>query len=218
MAACAESSSEMVIIYRTDAAASNRITSSVDPRDRPYILGATVEMPVDYASLKNSPERADWKAAAKIASLDEAFLSAFPAQYDDFVAKSKDMNVSSALRTAQTICPDFYWSCDAARNSAGYYFWRGCIEASAARANACAHLADMLWSNSVVHNTVASERFAEIVQAANPGKWMGHNITGAFPNDGRSDISYSHTSASICAGSILSDNRLSRRGNRRHPQ
>lgn len=175
----------MVIIYRTDGAASNRITSSVDARDRPFIFGATGELPVDYASLKLSAERAEWKTAAKIISLDDAFKAAHPSLFEAFSEKSNGMNVSSALRVAQRMCPDFYWSCDAARNAAGYYYWNGCIEASAMRANAAAHLADMLWSNSVLHNTEASERFAQIVQAANPGKWMGHNITAAFPNDGK---------------------------------
>lgn len=177
----------MVLIYRTDGAASNRITSTVDSRDRPFILGATVELSRDYASLRNSPERAQWKADAKIATLDDAFKAAHGDLYDTYMQRSKAMNVSMALRVAQKLAPDFYWSCDAARNFAGYYFYRGCIEASAARAVAVAHLADMVWSNSVIHDTAASAKFSQIVQASIPGKWMGHNITGAFPNDGQSE-------------------------------
>lgn len=174
-----------MLIYRTDGAASNRITSSVDYRDRPYILGATVELPSDYASLRNSPDRAAWKVKAKIMSLDEAFKAAHPDRFDEFANRTSQMNVSMAYREAQKLHPDFYWSCDAARNFAGYYFYHGCIEASAARACAVGHLADMVWSNSVLHNTIASEKFAQIVHAKYPDKWLGHNITGAFPNDGK---------------------------------
>ncbi|ORY32903.1 isocitrate lyase [Naematelia encephala] len=179
--------SELVVFYRADPHSATRITSSVDPRDRPYILGATVELPRHYASLTTSPERAEWKTKAKLLSLDDAFKAAYPEKYDEFSKKTEGLNVSEALPIATKLAPEFYFSADAARNSSGYYAYNGCVEASIARTLEIAHLVDVCWPNASWYEPVDVEKYAKGVHAVHPDKWLGYNITGSFPEDGSLD-------------------------------
>lgn len=170
--------------YRADPHNANRITSAVDYRDRPFILGATVELPREYAALSDSPSRKQWKSDAKFMTIDEAFKAAFPGSYDTFTQQSKGLNVSEALRVAHKLEPEFYFSADAARNVAGYYLFRGCVEASIARSALAGKLVDVLWPNAGSYDIDVMERYAKGVRAIYPEKWLGYNVTGEFPADG----------------------------------
>lgn len=174
-----------MLIYRTVGASSTRITDAIDYRDRPYILGASMEQAQDYASLTDSPSRASWKASAKLMTLDEAFQSAHRELYPEFEAKTAKMNISSALRVAAKLAPSFYWSGDAARCSAGFYLFRGCPESAAERCIAASHVIDVSWMNMTLHNEEKAIKFSELMQRELPGRWTGYNMTGTFPADGK---------------------------------
>lgn len=178
----------MVLIYRTVGASSTRITDAIDYRDRPYILGASIEQDRDYATFPDSPSRAAWKAAAGLKTLDEAFKLAKPDLFSEFQTKTEKMNISSALRVAAKLVPDFYWDGDAARSSAGYYLFRGCPESAADRCIAASHVIDVSWMNMTLHDDTKARRFSEICQKELPGRWTGYNMTGTFPTDGKSTI------------------------------
>ena len=176
--------SDMVVVYRADPHNATRITASVDPRDRPFILGATVELERDYANLSTSPERAEWKEKAFLKTLDQAFKDAYPRQYQEFAAKTTGLNISEAQRIALKFAPQFYFSADAARNSLGHYAFRGTIEASIARSLLAAPLAEMLWANAGAYVPYDTETYATVLRDKIPDKWLGYNVTGAFPTDG----------------------------------
>jgi len=173
-----------VVYYRADPHNANRITSAVDYRDRPFILGATVELPREYASLTDSPSRTQWKSDARFMTIDEAFEAAYPSSYDAFIEQSKGLNVSEALRIAHKLEPKFYFSADAARNVGGYYYFRGCVEASIARSALAGKLVDVLWPNAGSYDIDIMERYAKGVLAIFPDKCLGYNVTGEFPADG----------------------------------
>ncbi|KAK8850769.1 isocitrate lyase [Kwoniella newhampshirensis] len=175
--------SEAVIIYRADPHSASRITSSVDARDRPYILGATVPLPREYASLHTSEERAQWKKDAALKCLDDAFKECCPNLYEEFAARSKGLPISEAQRVALELAPTLYFSCDAARNASGHYAYRGCIEASVDRSILAADLVEVLWPNASTYDPQQVEGYAKGVHAVLPNKWLGYNITGAFPAD-----------------------------------
>lgn len=177
--------SEIVIVYRTDGLNATRITSDVDYRDRPFILGATVPMERDYASIFTSPERADWKAAAKLTTLDEAFNKSFPSSSDHFTSATKGMNTSEALRVALSLQPTFYWSSSSPRSIHGFFAFKGCLEASISRSCVVAPFVDMVWPNAFGYNAKVIEDFARGVHTVWPKKWLGYNITGTFPADGK---------------------------------
>ena len=178
--------SECCLVCRTDGNTATRITSTVDPRDRPFILGATVEQAKDYYHLSVPAEQAAWKKAAGFATLDEAFKTAQSDLYDQFEESTKGLNVSEALRVAQKLAPTFYWSTEAARTHTGTYPFRGCIEASIGRGLAASDLSDVVWSNVFGYSQSDTEKFAAAILASNPKKWLGYNHTWAFPEDGES--------------------------------
>ncbi|GFZ45572.1 hypothetical protein JCM24511_03300 [Saitozyma sp. JCM 24511] len=179
--------SEAVIIARSDVEMGSHVTSTVDPRDRPYVLGATVALPRDYSSMPTSPEKDQWLAEAKLASLDDAFKAAQPKLFEEFTAKTQGLNVSEALRVANTLAPEFYWSTDAARTIHGWYPYRGCVEAAIDRVLACADVADVLWSCVRGYDGKPAEQFSTAIHKVHPGKWLAYNVTGGFPADGSMD-------------------------------
>jgi isocitrate lyase len=185
--------SEAVIIARSDVEMGSHVTSTVDPRDRPYVLGATVALPRDYSSMPTSPEKEKWLEEAKLASLDDAFKAAQPKLFEEFTTKTQGLNVSEALRVANTLAPEFYWSTDAARTIHGWYPYRGCVEAAIDRVLACADVADVLWSCVRGYDGKPAEQFSTAIHKVHPGKWLAYNVTGGFPADGGCSVSVTPT-------------------------
>ncbi|WOO76380.1 Isocitrate lyase [Vanrija pseudolonga] len=166
---------EVVSIHRTDAETATHITSTVDPRDRPFILGASIPQAYDAAS---APDYKTWIQAAELKTLDEAFAAAHPALIDTFNAQTKGKNTSEALLVAAKLAPEFYWSADAARTVQGWFPFRGGVEAATARAIVCAPYTDASWAcQTKPYNGPAVEAFAKGVRAAVPGRWLAYNWT-----------------------------------------
>jgi isocitrate lyase len=134
--------------------------------------------------MPTSPEKEKWLEEAKLASLDDAFKAAQPKLFEQFTAKTQDLNVSEALRVANTLAPGFYWSTDAARTIHGWYPYRGCVEAAIDRVLACADVADVLWSCVRGYDGKPAEQFSTAIHKVHPGKWLAYNVTGGFPADG----------------------------------
>ena len=155
----------MVLIGRHDGCSATHITSTIDPRDRPYILGTDGQ---------------------QVTTLDEAVRAALPDQFDNFQQRSRNMTVSDAVDVAREIAPDFYWSCDKVRTPEGWYRYRGGSEATIARALVVAPYVDVSWACMGYYDAEQAKEYAAAVQAAYPGKWMAYNFTGAFGKNGKS--------------------------------
>ena len=106
--------------------------------------------------------------------------------FDEFAKSTAGLNVAEATARAVDLLPGFYFSAEAARNSSGYYAYRGSIEASVERSLLASDLVDVLWPNASSYEAKDVETYARSVHAAVPDKWLGYNITGAFPPDGSS--------------------------------
>nr|XP_019013581.1 isocitrate lyase [Kwoniella pini CBS 10737]OCF52362.1 isocitrate lyase [Kwoniella pini CBS 10737] len=163
------------------------ITSTIDHRDRPFILGATVELPHHYIHAEGNSGKDEWKREAKLSTLDEAFKNSNPDLYDNFSNQTKDLNVSEALSAARKLDPSFYWNYESPRTSEGWYAYKGGVEAAISRATFAANISDMVWACAHFYNSDVAERFSKGVQNVHPGKWMAYNITGGFPQDGSAD-------------------------------
>lgn len=166
----------MLIIQRTDAETAGYITcapspasfvpplaltrpphlcrSTIDARDRPFILGSTSASHTDslvehIATSATSPGDAEdeWIAAAALSTLDEAVAAACAADvYSAFLAKSAGKTVAQAARVAKEMGIAFFWDCEAARSREGWYRYRGDIDAAIMRSAASAPYADVLWT------------------------------------------------------------------------
>ncbi|WVW83024.1 isocitrate lyase [Kwoniella bestiolae CBS 10118] len=179
--------SEVVSIARTDAETATHITSTIDHRDRPFILGATVPLPRHFIHTEGNSAREEWKREAKLSTLDEAFQKSHPDLYDQFISQTQKMNVAEALSVAHRLVPAFYWNYENPRTSEGWYAFKGGIEAALSRANAAANISDAVWACAHKYKADEAQRFATGVQEVHPGKWMAYNITGGFPEDGSAD-------------------------------
>lgn len=194
---------ECVLIQRTDAETAGYITSTVDARDRPFILGASVQQPrslLDAMMRSSSPSDAEdaWVAAAKLTTLDEAIRGACSASdFAAFEEKSKGFNTSDALRVARDLGIDVFWSEDSVRNREGWYRYRGGIDAaisrsvsidlghldmregshSTRRTIACGPYADVLWTRTPATVLPDLEKFAtEVLAAVGPDRWLAYNL------------------------------------------
>jgi hypothetical protein len=168
------------------------ITSTIDPRDTPFILGATVNMPTDLCEVESGPLRAQWKADAKLATLEEAFAAASPDQLPAFKTRIAGLNVSRALRVAQELSPGFFWSAESPRTAQGWYAFKGGIDCAISRSLVCAPLVDMTWACVGSYDPKGASQIAAAVQDVYPGKWMAYNITGGFPEDGQWPVRVPH--------------------------
>ncbi|KAL1407845.1 hypothetical protein Q8F55_007281 [Vanrija albida] len=187
--------SEAVLIGRTDVMDATHITSSVDPVDRPFILGASVRMPASYAAFTSPSEArpeasaADgpgWIAEARLCTLDEAFARATPDARlrSVFTVNSIGLNVADAKRVADDLLagaglPRLEWDPEAARTTQGWYAYRGGIDAAIVRSVHAAPLVDMLWACTFQLDLTLARRYASAVKEKFPLKWLMFNTSHA---------------------------------------
>lgn len=78
-------SAETMIICRCDTYDAQWITSNHDPRDQPYILGATVPLRPAASSYATPEERSAWDKEARLMTFDDNVkASATTAQYSEY--------------------------------------------------------------------------------------------------------------------------------------
>jgi isocitrate lyase len=155
------------LIGRHDGCSATHITSTIDPRDRPFILGTT---------------------GTDRVTLDEAFESAHPDLWSQFERESQNLTVSDAVDVARKLSPTFYWSCDKVRTPEGWYLYRGGSAATISRALVVARMVDVSWACMGHYDAQQAKEYAAAVQAAYPGKWMAYNFTGAFGASGECTV------------------------------
>lgn len=182
------------MISRTDCIHSTHITSTIDARDRPFILGSTCPShSVPYADLNDTPSRDAWRAEAKMSTLDQAVSAALEQSsvmsYDEWLAKSADLNVSAALALANKINIPVVWDCEIARTYQGWYWYSGTIEASISRALHTAPYVDAVWYCSISWDSAEVRTFGEAIRKVFPNKWMLFNTTQNSRSKGRSEFS-----------------------------
>ncbi|KAJ6630340.1 isocitrate lyase [Mycena sp. CBHHK59/15] len=178
--------SECLIIQRTDAETAGYITSTIDARDRPFILGSTNPTLFDslvacIATSTSAPGDAEdaWVAAATLTTLDEAVRGAATsdALYADYMAKSAGQTVAQAARTAREMGINVFWDCEASRSREGWYRYRGGIDAAIMRSVACNRYADMLWTRTPATVVADLEKFSlEVKKQCGEDKWLGYNL------------------------------------------
>lgn len=138
----------------------------LDPRDHPYVLGATKQVPSfnqaveqgmkdgkDYLTVK-----AEWKAAAGLLTFDDAVKGvATDEQYKSYVAELGDKIV--AIWERRTIAKritgqDVQFDWELPRLPTGQYMWQWCVKQVIDRAILAAPLGDVTWSRQGKCNNV----------------------------------------------------------------
>ncbi|KAM0312500.1 hypothetical protein ACHAO8_006263 [Botrytis cinerea] len=193
--------SDLLAIARTDAEAATLITTTIDPRDHPYILGSTNPNLQPLNDLMIAGERAGktgaelqaiedtWTAQANLKLFNDAVIATIKSnpniKSDDlisrFTTEVKGKSNSEARALAKTITGvDIHWDWDAPRTREGYYRLQGGCGCAINRAIAYAPYADAIWMESKLPDYKQAEEFATGVHAVYPDQKLAYNLSPSF--------------------------------------
>lgn len=152
---------DTMLLCRCDSDHAEFITSVLDPRDHPYVLGATnpdvgpfVEAleagkttGKDYLTVK-----AEWKARAALMTFDEAVSAAstsegqVTAYLKEIEGKTVSLKERRAIAKKCLNGKDVYFDWEVSRLPLGQYMWQWCTKQVIDRAILAAPLGDVTWS------------------------------------------------------------------------
>ncbi|KAK9473886.1 isocitrate lyase [Dipodascopsis tothii] len=192
---------DLVAIARTDSEAATLITSTIDYRDHPFIVGATNRdlrpLATIMVDLEGQGKTGDVLAAAEAEWLDAAGLKLYSEAVVDavrasdlpdkeglvkrFLAEAAGKSNDDARRIAKAVTGlDVYWNWDTPRTREGFYRYRGGTQCAVARCVAYAPYADLLWMETKNPDFKQAEEFAKGVKAAVPHQWLAYNLSPSF--------------------------------------
>eukprot|EP01097_Dermamoeba_algensis_P001184 TRINITY_DN1441_c0_g1_i2.p1 TRINITY_DN1441_c0_g1~~TRINITY_DN1441_c0_g1_i2.p1 ORF type:complete len:539 (+),score=144.68 TRINITY_DN1441_c0_g1_i2:52-1668(+) len=193
--------SELVIVARTDSEAATLLTSNVDPRDHPFIIGATnpelssYNETIRYAQGRGASEaelekiQADWNKNAGLMLYHEAVEKEMRQKFGDrqaeqkiqeFRRKYKNLSFFEARQLAETLGVKVRWCWEAPRTAEGYYRVRGGTEYAIVRSVSFAPYCDMNWMESAKPIVDQARKFAEGVKAVHPHQKLCYNLSPSF--------------------------------------
>ncbi|KAJ6584830.1 isocitrate lyase icl [Mycena capillaripes] len=192
---------ENLAIARTDSEAATLITSNIDDRDHPFILGSTNPSLAHLNAVMVEAERAG-KSGNQLQAIEDQWINsanlelfsttlatalskqgASSAAVNKFVARVAHVSHPAAVAIAQK---EFglktvpYWDWDSPRTREGYYRYQGGTQCAITRAVAFAPYADLLWMETKSPILKQAQEFAAGVHAAHPGHWLAYNLSPSF--------------------------------------
>jgi isocitrate lyase len=193
---------ECLVIARTDSEAATLITTNVDPRDHPFIIGSAnasarplVEV-MNEAAMRGATGDAlqavedEWLSQAGLKLYSEALAdalraqtSASPATLNKFIARVAHASHREALAIAQGefgLHSAPFWDWGAPRTVEGYYRYQGGTQCAINRAVAFAPYADLLWMETKQPILAQAREFADGVHKAYPNQWLAYNLSPSF--------------------------------------
>ncbi|KAJ2343063.1 isocitrate lyase 1 [Coemansia sp. RSA 2618] len=193
---------ENLVVARTDAEAATLLTSNIDPRDHPFILGATNRALPSLAAVMTSAQNRgvagaeleriekEWNDKAGVKTFIEAVIDwakqnkFSDAQAAGFAKDAAKLSNVEARALAITVfggkASAIHWDWDAPRPREGYYRYRGGTAACIMRAIAYAPYSDLLWMETAKPILKQAEEFATGVRAVYPEQWLAYNLSPSF--------------------------------------
>ncbi|KAL1986029.1 hypothetical protein VTN96DRAFT_7042 [Rasamsonia emersonii] len=192
---------DLLAIARTDSEAATLITSTIDYRDHPFILGSTnpnlqplndLMVAAEQAGKTGSDLQAiedQWLAQAGLKKFDDAVIDTINASsfankkalIDEYLQAAKGKSNSEARAIAKRITGvDIYWDWDAPRTREGYYRYQGGTQCAINRAIAYAPFADLIWMETKLPDYAQAKEFADGVHAVWPEQKLAYNLSPSF--------------------------------------
>ncbi|BGO98476.1 isocitrate lyase 1 [Rhodotorula toruloides] len=191
---------ENLAVARTDAEAATLLSSNVDERDHPFILGSTnSDLDEDLVTVMSRAERNnvvgealqkvedDWTKSANLMLYSDCVAAAAKkkgvsqSKIDEFVKQSAHVSHSKAKKLAsQLLGVDPYWNWDTPRTREGFYRYQGGTQCAINRAVAFAPYCDLLWMETKNPDYKQAKEFAEGVHAVYPDHWLAYNLSPSF--------------------------------------
>ena len=190
-----------LVVARTDSEAATLITTNIDDRDHPFILGCTNASLTPLVNIMNEAEKAgksgeqlqaiedSWTVSADLQLFSTTLANALSKQGTDkatitkFLAKVAHVSYPTAIAIAQK---EFglrtvpYWDWDSPRTREGYYRYQGGIQCAVNRAVSFAPYADLLWMETKSPILAQAREFAHGVHAVYPKQWLAYNLSPSF--------------------------------------
>lgn len=186
-------------IARTDAEAATLLSSNVDVRDHPFILGATNDSIGSLVSVMNDAEAANkvgdalqavednWTKSAGLKLYADAVADAAASKglaqskIDQFRKEAASLAHHKAVALAKSsLGIAVFWNWDAPRTREGFYRYQGGTQCAINRAVAFAPYCDALWMETKSPILAQAKEFAEGVHAVYPEKWLAYNLSPSF--------------------------------------
>ncbi|KAK8116247.1 hypothetical protein PG984_012749 [Apiospora sp. TS-2023a] len=192
---------DLLAVARTDAEAATLITTTIDPRDHAFIIGATNPSLQPLNDLMVAAERAGkngeqlqtiedaWLKEAGLKRFDEAVVDTINAgSYADkkglvarYLAEAKGKSNGEARAIAHGITGvNVHFDWDSPRTREGYYRLKGGCDCAINRAVAYAPYADAIWMESKLPDFKQAEEFAAGVHAVWPEQKLAYNLSPSF--------------------------------------
>ena len=193
---------ELLIVSRTDSEAATLITSTIDPRDHPFICGSTnpllkplhdLMIEGEAKGLSGSQLQAiedKWVAEANLMQFDQAVIKQIKESNTisnkekaiaDYKKQAAGKNNAQAREIAKSILgKSVYFDWDAARTREGFYRYKGGTECAIVRSIAFAPYAELLWMETKSPILSQAQQYSDGVKAAYPDQWLAYNLSPSF--------------------------------------
>ncbi|KAI8912096.1 isocitrate lyase [Powellomyces hirtus] len=201
---------ENIVVARTDAEAATLITSNIDSRDHPFILGSTNPHQQPLVDVMAEAEKNgkignalqavedDWVSKAGIKLYSEAVVDALKAagkgaQATEFLSKAEHLSNAKARALAKSFGVDPFWCWNAPRVREGYFRYQGGTPACVNRGVAYAPYADLIWMETKKPIYEQAQEFSTGVHKVHPDTMLAYNLSPSFNWDaaGMSDAQIS---------------------------
>ncbi|KAH9906066.1 isocitrate lyase [Xylariomycetidae sp. FL2044] len=183
---------DTMLLCRCDSDHAEFITSVLDPRDHPYVLGATKDVSAFVEALSKGKEagkdyltvKTEWKASAGLMTFDEAVKSvAGEEKYNAYNAEIADRVVSLQERRAiakRVAGQDIFFDWELPRTPLGQYMWQWSTKAVIDRCILAAPLGDVTWSRQDKPNKKDMHDFHMSVREVFPDRLFAFGFLGAY--------------------------------------
>ncbi|KAL1916280.1 uncharacterized protein VTP21DRAFT_5897 [Calcarisporiella thermophila] len=191
---------ETLIISRTDSEAATLITSNVDPRDHPFILGSTNPNLPPLVQVLNEAENAgfsgaeleakeaEWMSKAKLMRFSDAVAQAIQdssagdknSKLKKWTEQSAKLSNADARLLAKSLGVEIFWDWDSPRTREGLYRYQGGTQCAIHRSICFAPYADLLWMETAKPIYSQAKEFAEGVKSAHPEVMLAYNLSPSF--------------------------------------
>jgi len=184
---------ETLIVARTDAEAATLLDSNVDPRDHPFILGATVKLEHDcnmYCQIAAdkgqdaNKAQAEWISKAQLKTYPDVVFEKLkeisPGKAEEWMKKAMWLSLHDAKELAKQFGVEVYFDWEACRAREGYYRIKGGVEFCVHRGLAFAPYADLVWMETGTPDVHEAKEFAHGVLAQFPEKMLAYNCSPSF--------------------------------------
>jgi len=190
---------ETVLVARTDSEAATLITSTIDWRDHPFILGATKPCESLVKALEKAEDAGkhgaelqkvedEWIKAAGLKLYGDAVADAIKASdkadkeklLKEWTSKTTLISHSDAVALAKKLGFEVHFDWDAPRTREGFYRYQGGTKCAINRAVAFGPYCDLLWMETKKPITAQAKEFSEGVLLKIPGKKLAYNLSPSF--------------------------------------